>query len=262
MKDVIERRVFGAVEFVDDLSGARVTEGLRISAPGLSLMRNRLGLFVIREAEGHDAYTRAFDPPANPVTREDFVLTVEDALHRYLPQSVTLPLPRLLPLPTLPAIDADNALKPVSVRLIPAAALGVRPAWAVLRLAVVVDGSNPPVGLANVLIEADPEPAGLASRQAMTDRNGEALVVIAGAPSFLPGSGDAGLTREFKVALTLVLDKQVVRRADEKSIPAPDIRKLLARRDASDPDVRVVAPADRVLSAGVTRRHVEKVSWP
>lgn len=262
MKEVIERRIFGAVEFVDDLSGVRVLDALRITAPGLTLMRNRLGFYVIREVDGHDDYTRAFDPPANPVTRDDVELVVEDPKQRYLPQAFTLALPRLLPKPTLPVADADNALKPVSVRLFPAAALGLRASWAVLRLQVTVDGSNPPVGLANVLVEATPKPAGLAVRHAMTDRHGEALVVIAGAPAILPGSGDAGLTREFGVKLKLVLDKAVVRRGDESTFPVPDPSKVLARREASHADVRVVSPEDRVLSAGESRRHVEKVSWP
>ena len=68
------------------------------------------------------------------------------------------------------------------------------------RLQVVVDGADPPVGLVNVIVEAAPQPPGLSTQKAMTDRNGEALVAIAGAPPVLPDGGPAGLTRDFNPA--------------------------------------------------------------
>lgn len=262
MNEVIERRVFGAIEFLDDLTGARVLDPLRISATGMSLLRNRSGQYVIRELDGGDAYTRKFDaaPPAPP--RSDVTLNVEDPQQRYLPQSFSLSLPRLLPAPAAPVADADNALRPVPLRLWPAAALPLRASWAVMRLNVIVDGSDPPLGLANVIVEARPAPAGLALQRAMTDRHGEALVVIQGAAPVLPGGGAAGLTREFQVAISLLLDRQVVRTSADKSIPPPDPALVLQRRDAHHGDVLIVVLAEQSLSAGTSRRHVENVTWP
>jgi hypothetical protein len=262
MIETIERRVFGALEFVDDLTDARVMSPLRVFAPGVRLVRSGSGFYVIREVDGHDAYTRAFDdPPANP-PRSSITMSVEDPQHGYLPRSFTLALPRQLHSPTLPVTDADNALKPVQIRLNAAASLPLRAAWAVLRLRVVVDGSAPELGLANVLVEATPQVAGLGVRHTMTDRNGEALVVIAGAPPILPDAGPAGLTRVFRVALTLVLDKQVVRTSADKTFPLPDPKLVLQRRDEAHADVTAVAASEQILSAGTSRRHAEKVTWP
>lgn len=262
MNETIERRVFGAIEFVDDLTGARVLDRLHIAAPGIRLARNHSGLYVIRELDGHDDYTRRFDDaPPNP-PRINLSLSVEDPQQRYLPQSFTLSLPRLLRTPTSPVADADNALRPAQVRLWPAAALPLRASWAVLRLSVVVDASNPPLGLANVIVEATPQPAGLALQRAMTDHHGEALVVIHGAAPVLPDGGPAGLTREFKATISLLLDRQVVRTSADRQFPLPDPKQVLQRRDTNHADVRVVSLVDRVFSAGVSRRHVERVTWP
>lgn len=263
MNETLERRVFGAIEFVDDLTGTRVLDPLRIGAPGVGLLRNRAGLYVIRELDGHDDYTRQFDnAPPNPA-RSDVSLQVEDPSQRYLPRSFTLSLPRLLRAPTLPVTDANNALRPVTVRLWPAAALPVRATWAVMRLTVEVAGTNPPQGLANVIVEATPHPAGMSVQRTMTDRNGDALIAIAGAPPVLPDDGPVGLTREFTASVTLVLDRQVVRSsAANTPLPLPDPELVLRRRDALNADIRVVTLQDQVFSAGASRRHVEKVTWP
>jgi hypothetical protein len=262
MIETVERRIFGAIEFLDDLTGARVLSALRIEAPGVGLMRNRAGLYVIRTLDGQDDYTRAFDdPPANP-PRSDVAMSVRDPENRYLPRAFTLALPRLLPTPTLPAVDADNAMRPVQVRLSAAASVSLRATWAALRLRVVVNGSSPELGLANVLVEATPAVTGLTVQRTMTDRHGEALVVIAGAPPMLPDPGPAGLTREFKCAINLVLDKAVVRTSADADIPLPDPARVIARRDAAHADVREVAATEQVLSAGTSRRSQAKVTWP
>lgn len=262
MNELLERRVFGAIEFVDDLTDARILAPLRIAAPGVRLLRNHSGFYVIRNVVGEDDYSRAFDePPANP-PRSDFALTVEDPQQHYLPRSFTLALPRRLPAVGAAIADADNALRPVQIRLSPAAALPLRATWAALRLRVVVAGSDPEVGLANVLVEATPQPAGLAVQRTLTDRNGEALVVIAAAPPLLPDAGPAGLTREFKVVLGLVLDPQVVRPGTDATIPLPDPKAVLQRRDDGVAEVKAVPIDEQLLSAGTSRRRVEKVTWP
>jgi hypothetical protein len=270
MIENVDRRVFGAIEFVDDVTGARVLAPLRVDAPGVGLMRNGSGLYVIRTHAGQDAYTRAFDdPPASP-PRADVTMTVRDPGNAYLPRGFTIKLPRLLRAPTLPVVDADNVLKPVQVRLSPAASLPLRGTWAALRLRVVVKGSSPEVGLANVLVEATPSVAALGVLRTMTDSNGEALVVIAGAPPILPGSQPpphaAGLTREFNTALRLVLDKEIVRRASAPTIPTADPQRVLTRLAATQatdpaPAVTTVDAGQVLLSAGTSRRFLAQVDW-
>jgi hypothetical protein len=262
VNETVERRVFGAIEFVDDVTDARVLDSLRLTAPALGIVRNRLGLYVVRTLEGHDDYTRALDNPPTAPARQDFALLVEDPNKHYLPQAVTLSLPRLLPTAAVPVADGDNALVPLQVRLFPAAALPLRASWAVLRLRVIVDGSNPPIGLANVLVEAVPQPVGLSMRRTVTDRQGEALLVIQGAPPILPDAGPAGLTREFVVSVSLIVDKAVVKTTNDAAIAAPDIARIVARRDAAHADVSVIALGEQLLSSGTSRRHVEAVTWP
>lgn len=263
MNETLERRVFGAIEFVDDLTDQRVLEPLQIRAPGIGLLRNRSGLYVIRELDGHQAYTRQFDDAPSAPVRSDFSLQVEDPSAHYLPRTVALSLPRLLAAPASPVPDAENVLRPVRIRLWPAAALPVRAQWAILRMTLEVAGTNPPQGLANVIVETRPRVAGLGVQHTMTDHHGDALIVIAGAPPVLPDGGPAGLTRDFSVGVTLVIDSQVVRSSAARAVPPiPDPSRVLRRRDEQHAEVRVVALQDQVLSAGTTRRHVEKVTWP
>lgn len=261
MIELIDRRVFGAIEFIDDLSETRVLDPLRIDAPGVQVLRNRSGFYVLREVDGQDAYTRAFDnPPARPA-RSELTLNVQDPAQRYLPQRIGLALPRWLPDGAEAVDDADNALKPVTVRLAPAAGMPLQSAWAVLRLKVAVSGSA--TGLANVLVEAQPALAGQPLRRSFTDRHGEALVVIVSAPPILPLAGPpAGLTREFAVALTLVLDRSVVRPSTATEFPSPDPALILQRRTDGHADVRVVATGEQLFSAGTRRRRTDLVTWP
>jgi hypothetical protein len=263
MNECIDRRVFGAIEFVDDLTSARVLQPLRVTVPnGLKLLRNHIGLYVIREVEGEDDYTRQFDAaPTHPASRP-FTLSVQDPLARYLPQSFTLALPRRLAVPGAPVDDADNALRALSIRLIPGVAQPLRATWAVLRLQVVVADNLPPVGLVNVLVEASPSVVGLGLRRTLTDRHGEALVIIADAPPILPDSGPAGLTREFKVSVSLVLDASVVRTSTDKIYPLPDMTLIQQRRAAGAIGVTVVSASEQLLCAGLSRRAVQKVTWP
>lgn len=261
MIELIDRRVFGAIEFIDDLSETRVLSPLQIHAPGVQVLRNRSGFYVLREVDGQDAYTRAVDnPPARPA-RSELMLNVRDPAQRYLPQRIGLALPRWLPDGAETVDDADNALKPVTVRLAPAAGMPLQSAWAVLRLKVAITGSA--TGLANVLVEAQPALPGFALRRSFTDRHGEALVVIVSAPPLLPLVGPpAGLTREFPVVLTLVMDRSVVRPSTDTEFPSPDPALILQRRTDGHADVRVVATGEQLFSAGTRRRRTDLVTWP
>lgn len=263
MLETVDRRIFGAVELIDDLSGDRVSAPLQVSAPGLGLLRNRLGLWVIREVPGQDGYTRAFDdPPARP-PRSDFRFEVQDAGERFLPRAVTLPLPRWLPTPQDaegdPVAEADDARRPVALRLYPGAAAVLRPGWTVLRLRLHLP-AEPAIGLANVLVEATP-PAALALplRRTLTDRRGEALIAIPGVPPLMPGAG--GLTADFPLALSFVLDAEIVARSDAASFQIPDPDQVLRRlADEADGVERRAGP-DVTLTAGRSRRHVQPVPW-
>ena len=72
----------------------------------------------------------------------------------------------------------------------------------------------------------------------------------------------AGLTREFAVALTLVLDRSVVRPGTATEFPSPDPALILQRRTDGHADVRVVATGEQLFSAGTRRRRTDLVTWP
>lgn len=263
MIETVDRRIFGAVELIDDLSGDRVNGPLQLRAPGLGVLRNRLGLWVIREVPGQDAYTRAFDdPPARPA-RTGFQVEVLDPAERFLPRAITVALPRWLPTPQDdpddPVAEADGARRPVPLVLYPAAAAVLRPGWTTLRLRLETDG-DPAFGIANVLVEATPPAAlGLPLRRTLTDRRGEALLVIPGVPPLMPGNG--GLTTEFDVGLSFVVDDDIVARSDAPSFAIPDPDQVLRRlADAADGVVRRAGPTV-TLTAGRSRRHVQPVDW-
>jgi hypothetical protein len=261
--EALDRRIFGAVELIDDLSGDRIAAPLKVSAPGLTLLHNRLGLWVIREVPGQDDYTRAFDdPPARP-PRSDFRVEVQDPGGRFLPRAMLLPLPRWLPTPQDapddPVAAADDARRPVELRLYPASAAVLRPGWSVLRLRLHVT-DLPAIGLANVLVEATP-PAALALplRRTLTDHHGEALIAIPGVPALMPGDG--GLTADFELALSFVLDPAIVARSDATSFAIPDPDQVLSRLAAGAPGVERRAGPSPTLTAGRSRRHVQPVPW-
>lgn len=263
MFETVDRRIFGAVELIDDLSGDRVSAPLQVSAPGLGLLHNRLGLWVIRTVPGQDAYTRAFDdPPARP-PRSGFRFEVQDPSGRFLPRAVDLALPRWLPTPQDaeddPVAAVDDARRPVPLRLYPGPAALLRPGWTVLRLRLQLPDA-PTVGLANVLVESTP-PAALALplRRTLTDCHGEALIAIPGVPALMPGAG--GLTADFELVLSFVLDAAIVARSDAASFAIPDPDQVLRRlADEADGVERRAGP-DVTLTAGRSRRHVQPVPW-
>jgi hypothetical protein len=270
MRERLERRVLGAIEFVDAVTGARIAGPLRVSAGRLKLVLNRSALYVVREAPGLEPHTFAFEkPPAEPALESlSFTLTVEDPVGRYLSRSALIKLPRK----DAAQSDAKSVLRPVAVSLFPGAALPARGAWAVLRLRVqVADGQ---VGIANALVTATPQVAGATPVSAMTDAHGEALLAVPGISPVLPTAGGGAppgppgppqpvLTREFGAALRIVLDRDVVRREDApRPWPAPNPDEIERRRAAAEPRVLTVNPPAVQLTAGSSRRKVVDVALP
>ena len=259
--DDVDRRAIAALRFVHGVTGAAIVRPLQIDAPGLTLVRNLSGLRVVREARGLAAYTTAFDAPPKVNGRTPFALEIRDPLGQFLPRRFVLDLPR----PTRgvddpPVADGEQARDPVEIALLPAAAAPMPPAWALLRLAVQIQGSVPPRGLANVWVEAQPRVPGKPMRRAQTDAAGEALIAV---PDVGPIVGGAPLSSKFMLDLSLVLDPELVRAAPDddvqhRALPLADASTAAARRAAS----RIEAVVDIEMTAGATRRHVVTLAWP
>jgi hypothetical protein len=243
----VERRILGAIEFVDAWTGARVRDALTLDAPRLRLTRNASSLYVIRDADGLAAYTEAFDKP--PVVAADgYALVVSDPQRRYLARSVRVMLPRK----DAAATDPDSFLNALRIPLYPSMARNAEPAWPKLRAFVFVTDGAKRVGVANALLRLTPAPAGLAPAIALTDANGEAFLAVPGAPPVLSGTPP---TRLFDAALLVALDAQFARRGDAKPpLPVPDPDRILERVAASDGSVQQLTPAVPQLSAGLTQR--------
>lgn len=260
--DGVDRRAIAALRFVHGVTGATIVRPLQIDAPGLTLVRNLSGLRVVREARGLADYTTAFDTPPRLTARTPFALEIRDPLGQFLPRRFVLELPR----PTRgiddppPITDGDRARDPVDIALLPAAAAPMPPAWALLRLAVSIQGSLPRRGLANVWVEAQPRVPGKPMRRAQTDADGEALIAV---PDVGPVVGGAPLSSKFMLDLSLVLDPDLVRatpddEAQRRTLPLADANTAVARRAAS----RIEAVTDIEMTAGATRRHVVTLAWP
>ncbi|HEU0016092.1 MAG TPA: hypothetical protein VFQ45_20610 [Longimicrobium sp.] len=183
--DLVDRRVLGAVRFVDAVTGDTVEGPLRVAAPGVRWTRNRRGWWVVAGAPGLEAHTGVFPtPPAQPpLGSVPVVLTVEDGAGRYLPRRYTLALPRD---PDPKKADRPNSLfRPADVPLYASPAGGVAAGWAVVRASVTRGGAPAAGALLRVLRKSD-EAAPAAPAQVlgwgMADERGEALVAVAGIP--------------------------------------------------------------------------------
>jgi hypothetical protein len=260
----LERRVLGAIEFVDAITGARVRAPLNVTGEGLRLARNASGLYVMLAAKGFEAYTQAFASPPQPSPGAPpvFSVAVEDPRRRYLGRRLSFPLPRK----NAPEHDADSALAPLVAELYPSAAMPVAANWALLRVSVRRAG-HPETGLGNVLVRLAPRPQGLSARMAITDARGEALLAVPGAPPVMPSEGGGAeggepvLTEQFTAALNAVSDPQAVR-PEGGALLLPDPQAILDRAQAPQPGVRLIAAPDVTLSAGRAAHALIEVPWP
>ena len=209
--EVVDRRVLGAVQFVDAVTGlplvvpgpvdvrgatvAGVPVDVALHEHTVRLRQNRGGLVVIFRAPFFDTYAGTMDDPvpppqtvANPLRLR---LAVIDAGASYLPQEFLVDLPRAL------APDVvDSVFQPQRVGLFRAPNAPVQDGWAVLRVRVTAAGVTPVTPLPGVLLRVFRSPRGVNDRPigaGMTEWRGhvrgEALVPVAGIQRFRPGAG-------------------------------------------------------------------------
>lgn len=257
----VDRRVLGALEFVDAVTAQRLRAPLSLAPddPLLVIRANRSSLYVIHSAPGLEDHLGEFEhPPAAPAfASQSFTIQVRDPAGRYLPRSTQVALPRR----DAPASDAGSVLNPLVVPMIPAANAAVQPGWAALRVHVQGDGATHP-GLGNVLVLATPQVAGIDPVIAMTDARGEALVVIPGVPPVLPqAAAPALLTRSFDCQLALVVDRRVVSDTADAALLA-DPENIELDRAAGRPEVSLVPQPTVSLSAGKSQAVTAEIHWP
>ncbi len=213
---MVDRRVLGAVRFVDAVTLTTIVDGLRVQSTAAVLRANRSGLWVVWRANGLEPHTTVFDQaPSAPASGSiPIAFTVDDGRNRYLPRSATVSLPR----DSAPAnaSQPNSLFQPAGVRLYPTSVAPVWPGWALLRAHVKDATSGQPLGgaLLRVLRASD----NLVLARGMSDPRGEALVAVPGIPitSFSSESGPA-LATELDVTI------QVTAAPSTPSAPDPEV---------------------------------------
>jgi len=94
--ELVDRRVLGAVRYVDATTGVPIRRPLDVDGAGVRALRNLRGLYVLCEAPELARYADSFpSPPLNPAPESLLVtMTVSDPGGRFLPRRHTLLLPR------------------------------------------------------------------------------------------------------------------------------------------------------------------------
>lgn len=173
-----DHRVLGALRLVDGATGAPLDVPMRVNAPGARILRNKSGLYVIREWTTLAAHSAEFSaPPATPaVGDEPLTLAIDDPTGRYLSRIVVIDLPRD-PLPGNVA-NEDSLFRAVDVPMYPSSVAPVTGNWAVVRITLTATGSGNALGGALVRVMS----GGNVIARGLTDWRGEALVPVVGIP--------------------------------------------------------------------------------
>jgi len=215
----VERRILGAVRFVDAATQLWITDSLEVSAPGVKLIRNGHGAYVIAAAPGLDAHTQAFTaPPAAPaIGSVSVTLTASDPSGRYLPRAVTLALPRD-PDPTK-GDQPGSLFQAVPAPLYPSPAGPIAAGAAIVRASISAQGSGAP--LANALVMVTRKSDNVVLARGLSDARGEALAVVPGVPVMTwDNAGGSVLAPETNVTVSAVYDPALSGPPDPESLEA------------------------------------------
>jgi len=247
MLDSVDRRVLGAVRFLDATTQLAIRHGLRVRAADASLLVNRSGLWVIWKAKGLEGHSTVFEaPPAAPALASVSVdLIVDDSEARYLARRATVKLPRDPALAT--ATQVNSLFRPQDVRMYPAPNAATSPGWALVRAHVArASGGAPLAGaLVRVLRPADQQ----VLARGMSDSRGEALVAVPGIPvtSFSSGDGPP-IATEIDVTVQAIFDPAAGADPDPDAIesasglPATSSAQKLAARQQLAVSLTIAVP--------------------
>ena len=199
----VEWRVLGALRFVDATTGVPIERSLRVDAPGASLVRNRSGLYVIRDWGVLAAHASEFlAPPATPAPGSQTLgLSVTDPAGGYLPVAAQVHLPRASD--PAQAAAANSLFQPAVVPLYPSASAPVGANWAVLHVSLTETASGDALGGALLRVRSN----GAVLARGLTDWRGEALVPVVGVPvTTFSENANAVVISEINVSLQAAFD--------------------------------------------------------
>jgi hypothetical protein len=239
----IDRRVLGAVRFVDATTRRWIQQPLDVSAPLTRLVRNGQGAYVVTAAPQLADHVDAFvTPPGVPALGDASVtLSVSDPSGRYLARRVVVALPRD-PDPAH-ADQADSLFRAVEAPLYPSPAGEVAVGAAALRATVRKVGGG---GLGGVLLRVVRGTVVLA--RGLSDVRGEALVTVPGIPTMTwEGGGDAVLSPETEVTVTAYFDAAATLPPDPD-----DLERRRASLASASRTVRLASRREDVLLLELT----------
>lgn len=235
MLEAVERRVLGAIDFVDAATGLPVRAPLQLRAAQLRLRRNGSGLWVVFGADGLEAHDVFAAPPAAPALgAHSYTVEVSDPAQRYLPRRFTLKLPRD-PDPAH-AAQADSLLRAQTVQLYGSPAAPLAPNWARLRLSLTRVGSGERIG--GAFVRVTPALAGVATARGLSDAGGEALLAVPGIPKLMAsgGGGGAVVTDRIDATLLIVVDPALAQFTAASELLAARLSALRGTVPSADPD--------------------------
>jgi hypothetical protein len=220
----VERRVLGALVFLDATTGMRIQSSLKVAAQGVRFVRNRSGAYVIFSAPGLRAYTNAFrqqpvapDPASVALETVAIEISVTDPNHNYLPRRSTISLP-LDPATTRPNAGAW-LFAPLEVRLFPSPNSSTLPGWAVIRATIREEGKTDRLPFSLIKVKRQGATGLLAT--GLADRRGEALVAVPGLPITTSDTGTGTvLTSDIAVTLEVIYDTRVKKVRDPEDLEA------------------------------------------
>lgn len=234
----LERRVLGAVQFVDATTGAAIDRGLRIETEA-KVYWQRSGLLVIADAPGLHEHTLEFlhAPGLPAVGSVPISLKISDPDHQYQATTVAVPLPRS------PDPEAANSvLKAHPIKLWRTGAAPVQPSWTVYQVTLVATGTETPIVGALVSLEAAGHTV-----QALSDATGQATLAFVGQPLFTLDAASK-LTRSLAAQIKVRLNKPAAALADVEA----EIARLAERP--------VAATFSRNLLTGAATHEVLELS--
>ena len=148
----LDRRVLGAVRLIDEVIRRPIARPLTVAADGSRFLRNREGLYVIREAPGLAAHLTEFDhPPAAPPAGAASIerLRIEDPLGQYLPRLARIGCRA----PRSPAPGEPALFEPEDVTMLVAPSASPRLDWGGWRARVQRSDDGSPVRGALVVLD-------------------------------------------------------------------------------------------------------------
>jgi hypothetical protein len=213
MPDNVDRRVLGAVRFVDATTGMQIRDRLVSQADAVVFRPVRGGCFAIFDAPSLAAHNLSFEraPVAPPVGSVKVGVSVRDPGGRYIARRFSLSLPRD---PAPEHGDQEESLfQPVQVRMYPAPAASVGHGWALIRASISEVSTGRPLPATLLRVVRTSDATHLAS--GLTDDRGEALVAVPGIPvtSSHEGGGPV-VTTEVDVTLNAYHDPSAPATAD------------------------------------------------